>query len=200
MCTTHTKKVNGIITCWPASPGVHYQTLKAGQHIIPATQCSLFACEHPFLLFLWETRKEIVISRWCLLHLVRQVNTLYLLPSLWTYMSCPNNQKISLSPWEFPQTWEITWVSGNLSAFGNVQPNTSLLLTMYIFNTSRLKVVDYWSMWPIQIGQLCLSFYPRSNISDRFPSPYPDFIRIQIFQMYCLLVFYLYEMNTSQST
>ena len=41
---------------------------------------------------------------------------------------------------------------------------------------------------PIQICQLCLSFYPRPNISDRFLS---HFIHIQIFQIDFPLTLYL---------
>ena len=42
--------------------------------------------------------------------------------------------------------------------------------------------------WPIQIGQICLSFYPHPNILDRFPS---HFIRIKIFQIYFPIILYL---------
>ena len=45
-----------------------------------------------------------------------------------------------------------------------------------------LLVKAHWRR-PIQIWQLCLPFYPRPNISDRFFNLAPHFIRIQIFQI-----------------
>ena len=56
------------------------------------------------------------------------------------------------------------------------------------FNLNALQWARVIGRWPIQIGQLCLSVYLRSNISNRFPS---NFICIQIFQMDFPLLFYL---------
>ena len=44
-----------------------------------------------------------------------------------------------------------------------------------------------WEVWhsrPIQICQLCLPFYQRPNISDKFFSLASHFIRVQIFQIH----------------
>ena len=43
---------------------------------------------------------------------------------------------------------------------------------------------EVWHLHFIENFQLCLSFYPRPNISDRFVSLASHFIRVQIFQIH----------------
>ena len=50
-------------------------------------------------------------------------------------------------------------------------------------SANALLVKAHWE-WSIGISELCLSFYLCPNISDRFFSLAPHFIRIQLFQIY----------------
>ena len=47
----------------------------------------------------------------------------------------PSDLEISLGPQDVPRA------SGNLSVVGDVQPNTSLLSAVYVYNASRLEAV-----------------------------------------------------------
>ena len=59
--------------------------------------------------------------------------------------------------------------------------NCSVISNLSISSNVKHRVCSFrpWSMW-----QLCLSFYQRSNNSDRFVNLASHFIRVQIFQIY----------------